>query len=203
MSKPLNMVNLRETGLDEAQDTQLFFRKILRAMSEPGQWLETGAPALNACPTSLFPTCFMALKSLCDHMVRLWLSPSIGQDAEEYLRFNTRAAPSSLDRADYALFGDMDWNLIANLRLGDEEFPEKSTLMLIQHPESGASDISITARGPGIKDKSIFPVSPQILHFFNARIGLDAYPVGFDIILLRRDGSLCGIPRSLELSWPM
>lgn len=201
MSDSIGIAALRETGMDEVCDGQACFRDLQAAFAEPARWSSLRVPALSACPPGLRPASYATLATLCDNRVSLWVAPELGERARRYLELNTgaRSAESGAE-ADYALLADGSPGVLGGLRLGSEEFPERSTLALVQLGDGGAT-IEVRARGPGIDGETSFEAPPSVLPILEAAAKMKAFPLGIDLLLIRGDGRVCALPRSMEAQW--
>ncbi len=203
MPERQSMASLREIGADEASDTQACFRDLMGAFAEPARWCDLRAPTLRARPSALYEASYAVLKTLCDHLVGLWISPVLGDEAIDYIRLNLGVRMESLACADYVLLDSSDVSALGGLRIGYEEFPERSALAIIQVPEATAAFVGVKARGPGIRDEARFEVACELAAMFEVFESLRDFPLGIDLLLTRSDGKICALPRTSEITWPM
>lgn len=193
------IAELRETSFDEVLDPQLAFRDLMAAFAEPARWTPLRIPELRACPAPLLPEAFFILRTLADGLVHLWISPGLGPVVADSLRWNTGAALGAPREADYALVVPGDCPPLSEFRQGTEEFPERSTLVLVQIPDLPEEE-TVTARGPGIRDEATLNWAPSVGALVAQARSLASFPLGIDLLLVRT-GWVCALPRTLEVTW--
>jgi len=189
-----------EGGFEDAVlDSQAAFRVALSALSKPGRILEV-APCPTA-PQGVHPAANALLLALLDQDTRLWLSPSLRNDAlAGHFRFHTgcRIAATE-DSADFALVAcAAELPALDAFCPGDDEHPERSTTLVLQvdvlEPAGGWR-----LTGPGIKDAVRLAAGLPVAAFAaqwasNHR----RFPGGIDMFFAC-GRSLCGLPRSTRL----
>lgn len=176
---------------DNIHVPQQYFRKILRAMSEPGTQI-----TLEQAPTwgQLNAASVSVLLTLCDQNTPVYISPNLTQTGTTAaLQFYTHAAIEAADVAQF-IFVDADAFDAAAYAHGDEIYPEQSSTVVIQI-DSLTGGKSLTLTGPGIQgEKNIAPVlSDALLAYYRTQV--QKYPLGIDTILTC-GAELMAIPRS-------
>ncbi len=142
---------------DPVFDSQAAFRAALEAMSRPGKILAFPAP--EAAPAPLAPAAAALLLALCDPDTRLWISPSFAA-AAAYLCFHT-GCPITMNRADadFALIdGVRGIGPLDAWRSGTEDYPDRSTTLIVQVAGLGGSDAVSPAGGGAVMSASGVPL---------------------------------------------
>lgn len=180
------------------QDAQHSFRRLLKAMSEPGvivslQQLKYGWQPLCVATTSV-------LLTLADNDTPVWLSASVDNDlARQNLRFHTNAP--LVEQPQQAVYAVTDSAISAEqlnaLSAGTAVAPETSATLIVQVPSlSGGRMLRLT--GAGIADERM--VAPQLpeclIHELTERP--HPFPLGIDLILTCGD-RLLAIPRTTHV----
>ena len=178
---------------------QRAFKAVMDALSRPGiiQQLPSEATAPAPMPQGLGE---IAL-TLCDHDSPVWLDGDLVSEngVLEWLKFHT-GAPIVADReeADFA-FVTTALPLLASFALGTDEYPDRSTTIVLAVPSLTAGP-ALTLRGPGIKETAI--ISPAGLggDFLGQWAENQAqFPRGVDLLLVAPEGVI-GLPRTTRLS---
>ena len=180
------------------QDAQHSFRRLLKAMSEPGvivslHQLTHGWQPLNLATTSV-------LLTLADSDTPVWLSASLQNDiASQNLRFHTSAP--LVDQPQQALFAVADEKIsheqVNALAEGTAVAPETSATLILQVSSlSGGRMLCLT--GAGIADeRMVAPQLPEcIIHELTERP--HPFPLGIDLILTCGE-RLLAIPRTTHV----
>lgn len=180
------------------QDAQACFRRLLKAMSEPGvvvtlHPLKHGWPPLDiaACATLL---------TLADGDTPVWLAPAVDNDlVRQNLRFHT-GVPLCAHPAD-AQFAVADSTLDASqlnaLAQGSATSPEQSATLIVQLASlSGGRMLRLT--GPGIAEtRMIAPQLPAcVLDYLTE--SAQPFPLGIDLILTCGE-RLLAVPRTTHV----
>jgi len=171
-------------------DTRHCFRRLLKAMSEPGVIISL--PQLKHGWPPLQPASISVLLTLVNNDAPLWLAEALGNDLlRQHLRFHTGAPIVSQPRQ--SLFAVADHTLSAEqlsaLPEGAAVSPENRATLILQLPGlSGGRMLRLT--GPGIQDeRMIAPQLPDcITDEFSQRPR--AFPTGMDVILTCGDRAL-------------
>ncbi|MGY5958838.1 phosphonate C-P lyase system protein PhnH [Kosakonia sp. BK9b] len=188
-------MTLQPAFASAVHDAQHCFRRLLKAMSEPGvivslPQLKHGWPPLGAASTSV-------LLTLVDNDTPIWISGALSHDlVRQNLRFHTNAP--LVDQPQQSLFAVADHTLSAGqlsaLPTGTAFSPETSATLILQlQGLSGGRMLRLT--GPGIlEERMIAPQLPEcITDEFTDRP--HSFPTGIDVILTCGDRALA-IPRT-------
>ncbi|BCG11116.1 MULTISPECIES: phosphonate C-P lyase system protein PhnH [Buttiauxella] len=180
------------------QDAQQSFRRLLKAMSEPGvivalHSLQHGWKPLNVASTSV-------LLTLADNDTPVWISDALSNDVTlQNVRFHTNA-PISLT-PEHAQFAVADAEITAGqlnaLAQGTDVAPDTSATLILQVPSlSGGRMLRLT--GAGIREeRMIAPQLPDcVIHELTERP--HPFPLGIDLILTCGD-RLLAIPRTTHV----
>lgn len=184
-----------------AQDSQRAFRATMDAMARPGTIEPTPVPI--TAPSPLDPTAAMLALTLCDFDSPIWLDETFAANADvsQFFSFHT-SAPVVQDKseAQFAFFSSFESvGDIAQLAQGSDEYPDRSTTLIIQVDELSANgDISL--KGPGIETTASLNVRGAPLSFWemvqqNNRL----FPRGVDFIFAAPNKLVC-LPRSTKVT---
>ncbi|TKI07760.1 phosphonate C-P lyase system protein PhnH [Martelella alba] len=180
--------------VDAAQHS---FRRILKALSEPGYVV-----ALPDGPRweSIGPAASALLLTLADGETAVYIAPALSRDSvAASVRFHTGAPLAEQpQQAVLALFdGQMDDAILATLPCGDALSPENGVTVLVQI-DSLAEGTPLRLRGPGIRDERIIApaLPPAVLRYLLRRP--HPFPAGLDFILLCED-RLMAVPRTIHV----
>ena len=180
------------------QDAQHSFRRLLKAMSEPGvivalHQLKHGWQPLNIATTSV-------LLTLADNDTPVWLAGTLHNDiVSQSLRFHTNAPlVEQPQQATFAVSNDtISREQLDALCAGSTVAPETSATLIVQVASlSGGRMLRLT--GAGIQDeRMIAPQLPEcILHELTERP--HPFPLGVDLILTCGE-RLLAIPRTTHV----
>ena len=169
------------------QDAQHSFRRLLKAMSEPGvivalHQLKRGWQPLNIATTSV-------LLTLADNDTPVWLSTPLNNDiVNQSLRFHTNAPlVSQPEQATFA---------VTDEAISSEQLNALSTGTAVA-PEAGATLILQVASAGIAEERMIAPQLPEcILHELTERP--HPFPLGIDLILTCGE-RLLAIPRTTHV----
>ena len=180
------------------QDAQHSFRRLLKAMSEPGvivalHQLKHGWQPLNVATTSV-------LLTLADNDTPVWLSNTLHNDiVSQSLRFHTNAPlVEQPQQATFAVSSDtISSEQLNALCEGSAVAPETSATLIVQVPSlSGGRMLRLTGAGIA-EERMIAPPLPNcILHELTARP--HPFPLGVDLILTCGE-RLLAIPRTTHV----
>lgn len=183
-------MTLQPAFASAVHDAQHCFRRLLKAMSEPG--VIVSLPQLKHSWPPLNPATTSVLVTLADHDTAIWLSDALCHDlVRQNLRLHTGAPLVGQPRQ--SLFAVADHTLNAQqlsaLPQGPEPGPENNATLILQLPGlSGGRMLRLT--GPGIQEeRMIAPQLPEcITDEFTDRP--HAFPTGIDVILTCGDRAL-------------
>jgi len=177
-------------------DQQRVFRLVLDGMSRPGRLValdasEEPALALNAGAVAV-------ARTLLDESTPVWIDPGLADDAVvDFLRFYC-GCPVTADPAAAAFaFAAAVLPALDRFSVGDDEFPEASTTVVLQVDRLAAGSDVILA-GPGV-DGTAGIADPWLpTDFWTQWAALTPlYPCGIDVILTT-DDTLCCLPRTVR-----
>ena len=181
---------------DPVGDAQRCFRAMLDATAHPGRILEL-PPGVLAPNDSAWPDAAAAVAlTLLDFETPVWLDAAFRR-GEAYLRFHC-GVPIVEDPAcaRFAFAGDpAALPPLASFDLGDIEFPDRSTTLVIAVPDLAAGS-GVRLRGPGLKDTGRLRVDGLPAQFWRERTELaPLFPLGLDLVFVcgRR---LAALPRT-------
>ena len=180
------------------QDAQHSFRRLLKAMSEPGvivalHQLKHGWQPLNVATTSV-------LLTLADNDTPVWLSNTLHNDiVSQSLRFHTNAPlVEQPQQATFAVSSDtISSEQLNALCEGSAVAPETSATLIVQVSSlSGGRMLRLTGAGIA-EERMIAPQLPScILHELTERP--HPFPLGVDLILTCGE-RLLAIPRTTHV----
>lgn len=180
------------------QDAQHSFRRLLKAMSEPGvivalHQLKHGWQPLNIATTSV-------LLTLTDNDTPVWLSTALSNDiVNQSLRFHTNAP--LVDMPEQAAFavadGEISHAQLNALATGSAVAPETSATLVVQVPSlSGGRMLRLTGAGIA-EERMIAPQLPDcLIHELTERP--HPFPLGIDLILTCGE-RLLAVPRTTHV----
>ena len=180
------------------QDAQHSFRRLLKAMSEPGvivalHQLKRGWQPLNIATTSV-------LLTLADNDTPVWLSAPLSNDiVSQSLRFHTNAP--LVNQPELATFAVTDEAISSEqlnaLSSGTAVAPEAGATLILQVVSlSGGRMLRLTGAGIA-EERMIAPQLPEcILHELTERP--HPFPLGIDLILTCGE-RLLAIPRTTHV----
>ena len=178
-------------------DAQFSFRRILKALSEPGSLVELpvmpGFGVLGSASACV-------LLTLIDQDTPLWISPSLNNEAlRNNLRFHTGAVltedPSSVS---FALAeGSLDSATLLAFPCGDEISPELATSVIVQVDSlEGGSPLRLV--GPGIEQaRTIAPQLPASVYQYLLNRP-HRFPLGLDFMFTCGE-QLLALPRTTRV----
>ncbi len=184
---------------DPVTEAQSVFRKMLKAMSEPGnvQFIKNG-PTLSNLGSAAFST----LLTLADNETPLWLSPAFNDElTRRNLAFHCGSSlvEQSKDAA-FILAEGTTTLLPEECNQGDPAWPDTSATVLLQvdaiNPSNDQGQ-TLTLKGPGIQTSRTLTVqglAPQWLTWLQQRHL--SFPLGLDLILVS-DAQMTALPRSV------
>jgi alpha-D-ribose 1-methylphosphonate 5-triphosphate synthase subunit PhnH len=185
---------------DPVFDAQRAFRAAMNALARPGTLrpLDT----IVRPPEHLPPELAVLALTLADHETPLWLDAGLtgASDVVDYLRFHTGAPlVSHPSEAAFALISEPALcPSLVNFALGTDEYPDRSTTLLIQVGTLAAAS-GVSLRGPGIADVASLHVDPLPSAFLREwAINRTLFPRGVDV-LFAAQGMIAGLPRTTHV----
>jgi alpha-D-ribose 1-methylphosphonate 5-triphosphate synthase subunit PhnH len=186
---------------DPVGDTQRAFRRILWAMSHPGEIV-----ALGVCgepPEGLPAAASGVLLTLADVDTPIWASEQNRRTWQRWLAFHTGAPLTGLlAEAAFAVIASAGEDVLpGDFNVGDDRYPDRSTTVIaLCDALDGGTAMQLS--GPGIDGtRSIAPRGPDH-RFWRAVIDNNTlYPRGVDLLLVA-GSHMMALPRSLTFSPP-
>ncbi|PXB01508.1 phosphonate C-P lyase system protein PhnH [Pectobacterium carotovorum] len=178
-------------------DAQCAFRRILKAVSEPGVTvtlpLQQGWGRLSPASTAVMLT-------LVDRDTPLWLDDALDDESlRSNLRFHTGAILTRDESATFALLHVSSTTAIALSRFsaGDVMSPEKSTTVIIEVSGlTGGTPLRLS--GPGLETSRVVEpqLPPDMLRYLCHRP--DPFPQGIDLMFTCAN-ALMALPRTTHV----
>lgn len=211
--------HLWEPFVDPVIQAQQAFRKIMKAIAEPGTLMDLGetyhgnrGAAAGSFPRPELEAAFVIALSLLDRDTAVWVSPALAQeDFTDNLRFHCGARLTTTCReADFAFLRLGELRDLSGFKRGDEERPQcfATVIALVDDLRvPTASPLSDLARespmlrltGPGIREQALLCLHPfTTIHEGLLRHNREDYPLGFDLLLVK-GRHLVGLPRSTRV----
>ncbi|BBB29286.1 phosphonate C-P lyase system protein PhnH [Neptunomonas japonica] len=200
-------------------DSQVVFRKLLKAMSEPGVIVNITSPEPLA---HLYSSTFAICHALLDQQTPLWLSPELSTtEIKHNLHFHTGMPIANTQNA--ALFAIAYPNEISDMgdfSKGSSEYPEISCTLILQinslaeMPRNQTTDhvadqhvknrshhknTTLKLSGPGIAQERYVHISDMtdlLIDYLVERP--DSFPLGVDMIFATEQSLVC-IPRTTHV----
>ncbi|AZO80041.1 MULTISPECIES: phosphonate C-P lyase system protein PhnH [unclassified Bosea (in: a-proteobacteria)] len=185
---------------DPVFQSQGAFRALLAALSEPGLACDIGVSVET--PAGLELATAVALLTLADYETPIWLPAALRDGAAgAWLRFHCGAA--LVDDPARAAFAVIDGAAaepkLAAFNAGDDQFPDRSTTVLIQCAGLASGD-TVTLEGPGIAGRrTIAPAGLRPGFWAEVADNAVLYPLGVDLLLVHGTQAL-GLPRSTQIA---
>lgn len=178
---------------------QNVFRAVMDALARPGTVQSIASDA--APPAPLTPELGAVALTLCDHDTLVWLDPMLAANeaVTAWLAFHCGAPlTSDIGEAAFALVsGATQLPRLETLGQGTDEYPDRSTTVVLA---VGSAVRPVTLKGPGIKDQLTtqlpLPGGDFIGQWAENRA---RFPRGVDLLLVR-DGTVVGLPRTVRIS---
>lgn len=180
-----------------AMESALIFRVILDAMAKP--CTPQNFHSTSGAPSPLFSNTSDLVNTLCDFQSAIWLSASFDTpDVTRHIKFNTGAPIVNIPReATFAILTAQQVSEIGDFNLGTDEYPDRSTTLLIQVDGFDSDDVELS--GPGLKLPISFGAAGLGVAFWAAMIvNHNLYPLGVDVIFISPTAIAC-CPRSTRI----
>jgi len=197
----LAIVPAFEDPVDSAQQT---FRRLLKAMSEPGLIVQ---PPPVAPLGLLDPATHTVCLTLLDAQTPLWLSDGFSDpQIRRNLHFHT-GMPLATDAASarFALARGNEIDTLERFPRGTAEYPEQGCTLVLQveslgsQPSGRRGAVVLQLSGPGIESRRhlvLEGLSRPLVEYLVERP--DPFPLGLDFIFTG-DRSLAAIPRTTRV----
>ncbi|MEB5973267.1 phosphonate C-P lyase system protein PhnH [Pantoea dispersa] len=176
-------------------DAQRAFRRILKAMSEPG--VMVSLPLAQGWG-DLSPAATAVLLTLVDQDSALWLDRRVDSDiVRSNLRFHTGVPIVDERDAPFALTHAAANPDPASFAAGDNLSPEKSTTLIVEVPALNGG-LTLRLSGPGLREsRAIAPQLPAaILTYLRERP--HPFPQGVDLIFTCGE-AMMALPRTTDV----
>lgn len=176
-------------------DAQRAFRRILKAMSEPG--VMVSLPLAQGWG-NLSPAATAVLLTLVDQESTLWIDPQADNETlRSNLRFHTGAPISDRRDAPFALSLAASNPSPSDFAAGDNLAPEKSTTLIIEVPSLNGG-LTLRLSGPGLREpRAIAPQLPEsVLAYLRNRP--HPFPQGVDLIFTCGE-AMMALPRTTDV----
>lgn len=196
------MSHITSAFTDAVHDSQFCFRRLLKAMSEPGTLVE-----LDRCNGfgSMMPATSQVLLALADNSTSLWMSQAFSQDsaATQNIHFHIGASINAApEKASFAAIAKLDLPALnvedLAFNTGNEEYPDRSTTVVIE-TDSLSSGQRFKLSGPGIQGEQHIRLGnlPAVLKNKLLTQG-EIFPLGLDYIFVSGE-QVVAIPRSTSV----
>jgi alpha-D-ribose 1-methylphosphonate 5-triphosphate synthase subunit PhnH len=186
-------------GADFAFASQAAFRALMECFARPGEIRTLDGVA---APAPLAPATAALIQSLADYETPIWLDPSLARvpAVGEWIRFQTGAPlVKEMRNAAFALIGNpSDMPEFEQFALGTEEYPDRSTTLIVQVERFTGQPITI--KGPGVKAARKLAAEP-LPDDFATRLtaNRELFPRGIDLVLVAGE-QVMALPRSIRVS---
>jgi alpha-D-ribose 1-methylphosphonate 5-triphosphate synthase subunit PhnH len=183
---------------DPVLASQAVFRTVMQAVARPAAIMRIASEV--AAPVPLSPAAAAIALTLLDYETPVWLDAALAQtsDIADWISFHT-GAPRT-DDPQQAAFAFVAAPELApgfdHFALGSDEYPDRSTTMVLQVKQLIAGE-GISFAGPGIAKTQALRASPLPSDFQPRLIAnRNLFPRGVDLILAT-DHEIAALPRSL------
>lgn len=183
---------------DAAFANQAAFRTLMDCIARPGEIRTLGGVT---APAQLAPAAAALIQSLADFEAPVWLDQSFAcaPAIADWIRFQTGAPIATNPRdAVFALVGDpQGMPDFAQFAQGTEEYPDRSTTLIVQVERFAGREITID--GPGLKAPRTFAADPLPDDFISRMLAnRDLFPRGVDLVLVAGE-QVMALPRSIRV----
>lgn len=182
-------------------DAQTIFHSVMHAMAEPGTVHEIKAVARP--PAALGAVAGAVALTLCDPDTIIWLDPSLAGHGpvHQWLSFHCGSRITT-DKAEaqFAIVAEArHLPGLSDFAQGSQEYPDRSTTIILQVDSLDDGGTSLELRGPGILDVAALAPSPLPQGLVAQwRQNNALFPRGVDLILTA-PGALACIPRTTRI----
>lgn len=190
------MLTVQPGFADAVGDSQRCFRAVLDAMARPGRIAVIDM--LASPPAGISPAAAAVLLTLADVDAPVWLGAQAAE-AADWIRFHTGASVTeNPKRALFAYVAADDVPDIGALNLGTDEYPDRSTTLIVEVPRLDAQG-PLVLRGPGIETSQSAAIDGLGPDFWSRRTGLhEIFPRGIDCIFVCGNHALA-LPRTTRV----
>ncbi|MBA0211865.1 phosphonate C-P lyase system protein PhnH [Pectobacterium brasiliense] len=188
-------MSIQASFVQPVADAQCAFRRILKAVSEPGVTvtlpLQQGWGRLSPASTAVMLT-------LVDRDTPLWLDDGLDDESlRSNLRFHTGAILTCDESAAFALLHVSSAIALSRFSAGDVMSPEKSTTVVIEVSGlTGGTPLRLS--GPGLETSRVVEpqLPPDIVRYLCHRSA--PFPQGIDLMFTCAD-ALMALPRTTHV----
>ena len=182
-------------------NAQTIFHSVMHAMAEPGTVHEIDALAHPPAPLGAIAGA-VAL-ALCDHDTVIWLDPSLAREraVHQWLSFHCGSRiTTDVAEAQFAIVAEaMHLPALSTFAQGSQEYPDRSTTIILQVDSLDDGETGLELRGPGILDVAALAPSPLPQGLVAQwRENNALFPRGVDLILAT-PGALACLPRTTRI----
>ena len=180
---------------DPVHDAQNAFRRVLEALSRPGQRVSIGSAVSGL---ALGPATAHLLLALTDDDSAVWWQKS-DSAAANWLRFHTGASiAASPEDAAFAVLSAANLPALDRFAAGSSDSPERSATLLIEVPSLDAGP-AVEWRGPGIREVQTVQIAGLPEAFWTQwQANHASFPQGVDIVFTCAALAL-GLPRTTRV----
>ena len=183
-------------------NAQTIFHSVMHAMAEPGTVHEIEALAHPPAPLSGIAGA-VAL-TLCDHDTAIWLDPTLASECavHQWLSFHCGShITTDMAEAQFAIVADTPHlPALSVFAQGSQEYPDRSTTIILQVDSLDNGETGLELRGPGILDVAALAPSPLPQGLVAQwRENNVPFPQGVDIIFAA-PGALACLPRTTRIA---
>lgn len=189
--------------MERVHNAQEIFRSLVQAMSRPGTICDIAPHAAVDNGNGISPYIMSVLMTLLDGEVKFAVAAEDGNSSGRLVRQLTYADYVEPEEADYIVVPHGNehekWTraAISSARTGTLESPERAAtiIMEVENLKDGAD---VLLRGPGIEDKAGLKVDGYAEWLDIRREKNREFPLGVDMLLLDKQGSLAALPRTTQ-----
>ncbi len=179
--------------------SQAAFRAVMECFARPGEIRTIDGVA---APAPLAPATAALVQSLADYETPIWLDQPFTRTpaVSNWIRFQTGAPlVKEMRDAAFALIGNPnDLPDFAQFALGNEEYPDRSTTLILQIERFNGRGFAI--EGPGINGMRMFAAEPLPDNFVERlTANRELFPRGVDLVLVAGK-QVMALPRSVRIS---
>lgn len=199
-STSLDLATVGAGFSDEGRGSQAVFRAVMKALSQPAQWVAVTHDA--QVPAGVHGAAAATALALVDADCSIALSPRVAASgAGDWLRFHTGVQVlSDAAQADFVWVGQADSTPdLAGLRWGKDDWPEHGATLLLECADA-PDRAAWLASGPGLAAPCLLSASRlDAMWLKQWQTIRGAFPRGVDVLLTRPDAVL-GLPRTTTLA---
>ena len=186
----------KKHNFDLVFDSQMIYRLILRAMSNPGEIVSLQKYAIKLYGDD--PVLLAVALTLLDNEVSFHVFGN--NSLSDEISSLTHAEPDEIEAADFIFVCDIDYLELAieNAKSGTLNDPHKSATVIIQNDT--VPSLHTTFSGPGIDGQSQHILTQTVTDAIMLRDKLNfEYPLGIDFLFISSFGEMLAIPRLVKV----